>query len=150
MKNIENDKKLKDILDIVNFLERFTDIRSQHDDIEGSMKNPDKKEIRSIMEGQGLVVKFMSKGSYFLVKSKDSPWAWIHLDVKRGKVEFILCFEESTEIIGTTYSVLSLVAGAEERIKNPFFKDYEEFGVVLKKCIGIMKDINNCYEDMYN
>jgi|GEM_PF-6315113 len=139
---MEVNEVLKDILTKINFLERFRKLYYLHSNVD-SMDSPDIGLVCEKIQARGYDCKYFKKNKFFKVTNKEKKYTSLHFAVEYGIAEFILNASIKGDECGKTFSMLTVAAGSDERVKNPYFKDYEELDEILDVGFSIYEDISS-------
>ena len=134
---------LKDALVNVDFLKRFARLSEKYSDMESSLEDADLEQIQRLIECRGYSCIYNKKYRFFKIAKDSDKKSSIHLDVKYGIAEFILNISINGEGSGGPYSYLTAFLGKPERVKDPFFSNYEELDEILKEGFSIYEDIKS-------
>lgn len=132
--------ELKEILSKVNFLYRFKSLSDSYP-ITSFENGPNINVVSKKITDRGYRNTYNKKHKFFKISKDDHKFTSLNFAAERGKAEFILSASIHGEPCGKTFAMLTLAAGAEERLKNPHFSNYEQLDKILDEGLSIYEDI---------
>lgn len=139
---MNHNPRLIEILAKIKFIERFTAMSNIHSDMNTAMKKVDVSIILELVKSLGYSCAYNKKHKFFsLVEKSSRKKNSLNFAVTYGKSDFILNLVIDGEKVGGPYSIWTRRCGLEDRIKSPYFSNYDEFNSILVMAIAIFEDI---------
>ena len=148
------DKKEKEILDSIHFLERFQALCGQYNfDLKESFVNYDNQKVLEILREVGYTTpKHQKKENFFQSVKKVGVYRFEHkIKTKHGIVELIWDVMKNNQYFtGNSFSNLEYeLLNLEERHPLPIFRNYEDLREILTIAFQMFEDMTTEFLKVY-
>ncbi|MDG3584208.1 hypothetical protein [Galbibacter pacificus] len=140
---MEINKNIVDVLNKMNFAERYKILCDTHDKLEDRMGDEHYLQIENFFVNKNLPIKYMKKEKFFMIKEAKRIYD-IQLNIipYKGFIQFVIDVRKNKErlnlALGTWESITKILKGYD--VKKPIYTSLEDL-------FGILEDAFSIYED---
>jgi hypothetical protein len=136
--------RLRPILEKINFLSRYKNLREKFPYTDESFEDYSKNEVLGILESFGYQIKYDKKENFFGIQESLNGYDFrFNINCKYGVVELIWDIVKEGErlTLGGPWGLIGdLLIGDDCNIKKPAFRNYDDLKEILQDAFSMYED----------